>query len=82
VWQKVPEEYFRRDLRAAVDKRADEPILTAVKPWLDAYGEEELRYYLIRWGQYSCNGSELALRELHRELDAAKPERRRKRPKR
>ena len=83
VWEKIPDEYFRRDVRAAVDKRGDQPIVTVVKPWLDAYGgEQELRYYLIRWGGYDCQGSELALRELRHELNAAKAQRRRKRPKR
>jgi hypothetical protein len=81
VWQTLPKDSFRRDLRAAVDERGHQSILAAIKPWLDAYGgDEELRYYLIRWGGYSCQNSQVALSELHQEVDAAKAERRRKRP--
>lgn len=81
VWHKVPEESFRRDLRAAVDGRGHEPIIHVVKPFLRSYPAEELRYYLIRWGRYDCHSSAAAVDALQRELDAAK-ERRRKRPKR
>jgi len=81
VWKKVPVENFRRDVRAAVDERGHEPIAKVIKPWLSAYSEEELRYYLIRWGGYDCHGSASALAELQRELEASKPERRRKRAK-
>jgi hypothetical protein len=81
VWQTLPDDPFRRDLREAVDRRGTTPILDVVTPWLDAYGgEEELRYYLIRWGGYSCESSETALRERHEEVNASKPQRRRKRP--
>jgi hypothetical protein len=68
VFQGMPDDPFRRDVREAVDTRGDKPILSVVRPWLDAYGgEEELRYYLIRWGGYSCHSSDEALRALHRE---------------
>ena len=79
VWKKIPKGDFRSDIRAAVDQRGDRPIAEVVKPWLDAYGEEELRYYLIRWGRYGCQSSEVALSELRRQVDAGKAERRRKR---
>lgn len=82
VWKEVPHDSFRRDIRASVDERGDQPILHVIKPYLRSYPEEELRYYLIRWGHYNCESSEMALAELSRELEASKPERRRKRPKR
>jgi hypothetical protein len=81
VWKKVPVDSFRRDLRAAVDARQHKPVLEVVKPYLNAYSAEELRYYLIRWGGYSCHSSAAALDQLQSELDADKA-RRRKRPKR
>lgn len=81
VWKKVPVDSFRRDLRAAVDAREHKPVLEVVKPYLNAYSAEELRYYLIRWGGYGCHSSAAALDQLQSELDADKA-RRRKRPKR
>lgn len=79
VWKTLPDDPFRRDLREAVDRRGTQPILDVVTPWIEAYGgEDELRYYLIRWGGYSCESSEEALRERHEEVNASKPQRRRK----
>lgn len=72
LFAELPEDPFRRDIREAIDARADRPALEVVKPWLDAYGgEEELRYYLIRWDKYDCEGSAVALRQLH-EAERAK----------
>ncbi|HET8938958.1 MAG TPA: hypothetical protein VFN67_36190 [Polyangiales bacterium] len=75
----LPNDYFRRDLREAVDNRGNKPILDVVGPWIDTYGgEEELRYYLIRWGHFNCQTSDTALHELNQTLQAS-PNRRRKR---
>lgn len=77
VGKTLPDDYFRRDLRAAVDQRGNKPILDVVAPWVGSYGgEEELRYYLIRWGHFTCETSDTALHELNQ---TRKPSRRRQR---
>lgn len=82
VWTTLSREYFRRDLREAIDKRREQPILSVVSPWLEDVGSEELRYYLIRWGGYTCEDSGSVLRELEQNIEANKSQRRRKRPRR
>jgi 4-amino-4-deoxy-L-arabinose transferase-like glycosyltransferase len=81
VWKTVPVAEFRRDVRAAVEARGHKPLLEVLEPFLDAYPQEELRYYLMRWGGYDCQSSEPALHALQQEHDAIKRNRRRKRQK-
>jgi hypothetical protein len=77
---KLPADPFRRDIREAIDNRGDRGALDVVGPWLDQYGgEEELRYYLIRWDHYDCRSSATALQQLRERLNAEKSSRRRKR---
>jgi hypothetical protein len=78
----LPTDSFRRDLRQAVDDRGNTPILDVVSPWIDTYGgEEELRYYLIRWGHYNCQTSDSALHEASKSLKAKNDRRRKQRRK-
>jgi hypothetical protein len=75
----LPTDAFRRHIRAAIDNRGERAALDVVAPWLEEFGEDELRYYLIRWGRYDCRGSEQALRELReRPHDPRRSPRRRK----
>jgi hypothetical protein len=64
VYKHAPVDTFRRDLWEAIQNRGNTTAAVAVRPLLDRYGDDELRYYLIRWDHMGCRSSEKALHRL------------------